>query len=56
MLQYIPVLEPDSKVKLVWDCAVLIAIVINIIYIPLELSFSIDIDQTTQLCLNTLPS
>ncbi|CAD8115895.1 unnamed protein product [Paramecium primaurelia] len=55
-IQYLPIIEPDSIVKLSWDIIVLLAIVINIIYIPLELSFSVDMDQTTQLCLNTLPS
>ncbi|CAD8101966.1 unnamed protein product [Paramecium sonneborni] len=55
-IQYLPIIEPDSIIKLSWDVIVLLAIVINIIYIPLELSFSVDMDQTTQLCLNTLPS
>lgn len=43
-IQYLPIIEPDSGVKLSWDIIVLLAIVINIIYIPLELSFSVDMD------------
>lgn len=42
-----PTIEPDSALKLIWDIVVLVAIVINIIYIPLDISFSLEIDYIT---------
>lgn len=42
MLQLIPIIEPNSTLKICWDIFVLIAIVINLFYIPMDLSFNIN--------------
>lgn len=35
----IGVIQPDSKFKLLIDCCILAFVIINIFYIPMELSF-----------------
>ncbi|CAD8120687.1 unnamed protein product [Paramecium sonneborni] len=45
------VIKPDSKIKLVMDLIILVLIIINIFYIPMQLSFQLNGDNayTTQL-------
>lgn len=42
MLNLIPVLDPDSIIKVVWDVFVLTQIIINIFYIPMKLGFDFE--------------
>ncbi|CAK62036.1 unnamed protein product (macronuclear) [Paramecium tetraurelia] len=53
----IRVIKPDSKVKLLVDCTILILIVMNIFYIPMQLSFSLQENaQTVDFLFSTIPS
>lgn len=48
---------PESKFKIIWDSIVVIFIIINIFFIPMELSF--DLDKSTTLVwlfFETIPS
>lgn len=56
ILRRIPVIEPDSNYKLIWDIVVLVALIINIFYIPLELCFNFNNESEFTLYLNTVPS
>lgn len=49
-------IEPDARWKILWDMAVLLAIVVNIFYIPMELCFEFDSNSDVTFILNTLPS
>jgi hypothetical protein len=42
VLESIPVIEPDSAFKIIWDFILISLIVINIFYIPMKLSFGFD--------------
>jgi hypothetical protein len=42
-LKYFTVVNPDSTFKLIWDIFELFVLVINVFYIPMKLSFDIDI-------------
>ncbi|CAD8199743.1 unnamed protein product [Paramecium pentaurelia] len=53
----IGVIKPDSKIKLLVDCIILILIVMNIFYIPMQLSFSLQNNaQTVDFLFSTIPS
>ncbi|CAD8092616.1 unnamed protein product [Paramecium primaurelia] len=52
----IGVIQPDSKVKLLLDCCILVFVIINIFYIPMELSFKIDYNKEVDFFFSTLPS
>lgn len=55
-MQLIPIIEPDQKLKIFWDILVLVSIILNLIYIPLELSFDFVASDLVTLYLNTIPS
>ncbi|KAM3138945.1 hypothetical protein pb186bvf_008958 [Paramecium bursaria] len=52
------VLQPDSPVKIIWDLVVVFFIVLNIFYIPMNLSFNLDVSSSygIQLFFETIPS
>ncbi|CAD8090709.1 unnamed protein product [Paramecium sonneborni] len=57
VLNQLPVLDPDSNVKIFWDIFVLTQIIINIFYIPMKLGFGFDReDLLSNIFLETLPS
>ncbi|CAD8200402.1 unnamed protein product [Paramecium pentaurelia] len=56
-INQIPVLDPDSVIKVLWDIFVLTQIIINIFYIPMKLGFDFEReDLLTGIFLETLPS
>lgn len=56
-LNRIGIIYPESSFKIFWDSVVVCFIVINIFYIPMSLSFSLDkSSQMTQLLFETIPS
>ncbi|CAD8198654.1 unnamed protein product [Paramecium pentaurelia] len=56
-INQIPVLDPDSVIKVFWDIFVLTQIIINIFYIPMKLGFDFEReDLLTGIFLETLPS
>lgn len=49
-------IKPDNEWKLLWDIVVFLILLINIIYIPLKISFALtDIPEGVDLFLDTLP-
>ncbi|CAD8103904.1 unnamed protein product [Paramecium sonneborni] len=51
------VIQPDSKFKLIMDLIILVLIIINIFYIPMQLSFQLKEDNTLiDFLFSTLPS
>jgi hypothetical protein len=42
-IKYFTVINPDSTFKMIWDMFELFVLVINVFYIPMKLSFDIDI-------------
>ncbi|CAD8141478.1 unnamed protein product [Paramecium octaurelia] len=56
ILQLIPIIDPDQTIKIIWDILMLISVIINLIYIPLELSFDFKASDQVVLYLNTIPS
>ncbi|CAD8109287.1 unnamed protein product [Paramecium sonneborni] len=56
-INQIPVLDPDSLIKVIWDIFVLTQIIINIFYIPMKLGFDFEReDLLTGIFLESLPS
>ncbi|CAK92678.1 unnamed protein product (macronuclear) [Paramecium tetraurelia] len=56
-INQVPVLDPDSVIKVLWDIFVLTQIIINIFYIPMKLGFDFEReDLLTSIFLETLPS
>ncbi|CAD8208172.1 unnamed protein product [Paramecium octaurelia] len=56
-INQIPVLDPDSAIKVLWDIFVLTQIIINIFYIPMKLGFDFEReDILSGIFLETLPS
>ncbi|CAD8116583.1 unnamed protein product [Paramecium sonneborni] len=57
LINEIPVVDPDSLIKVLWDIFVLTQIIINIFYIPMKLGFDFEReDLLTGIFLETLPS
>ncbi|CAD8204597.1 unnamed protein product [Paramecium octaurelia] len=57
VLNQLPVLDPDSNIKIIWDIFVLTQIIINIFYIPMKLGFGFEReDFLSSIFLETLPS
>ncbi|CAD8049359.1 unnamed protein product [Paramecium primaurelia] len=56
ILQLIPIIDPDQTIKIIWDILMLISVIINLIYVPLELSFDFKASDQVVLYLNTIPS
>ncbi|KAM3138944.1 hypothetical protein pb186bvf_008957 [Paramecium bursaria] len=54
----ISVIQPDSPVKIIWDLVVIFFIVLNIFYIPMNLSFNLDVSSSYGISLffETIPS
>ena len=53
----IGVIKPDSKIKVFVDCTILLLIVMNIFYIPMQLSFSLQNNaETVDFFFSTVPS
>ncbi|CAK77349.1 unnamed protein product (macronuclear) [Paramecium tetraurelia] len=48
-------IKPDNSYKLYWDVLVFFILLINIIYIPLKISFEISVVDGANLLLDTLP-
>jgi hypothetical protein len=44
--RYLIVISPDSTCKLVWDIWELFVLVLNVFYIPMKLSFDIDVKNS----------
>ncbi|KAL4493517.1 hypothetical protein ABPG72_007525 [Tetrahymena utriculariae] len=36
----IPIIKPDQYIKIIWDCFILFLLLINLLYIPMKISFS----------------
>ena len=47
--KYIKVVEPDSKKKLIWDFFILFFLLLNVLYIPLDLSFNIEFNDSSKI-------
>ncbi|CAD8120838.1 unnamed protein product [Paramecium sonneborni] len=52
----IRVIRPDSKFKIVWDILLLLFIVMNIFYIPINISFNISTSGVFEYLFDLLPS
>lgn len=51
------VIQPESSFKILWDSILVFIIILNIFYIPMSLSFDLDISGTsTALFFETIPS
>ncbi|CAD8084275.1 unnamed protein product [Paramecium sonneborni] len=50
------VIKPDSKFKIIWDIILLLFIVMNIFYIPINISFNIQITGAFEYLFDLLPS
>jgi Ion transport protein len=53
------VLEPDSLVKIAWDCIILLLLCINLLYIPMLIAFEegmADLNTGLHLLFDELPS
>jgi hypothetical protein len=54
--RYIKVIKPDSKFKILWDMLLLLFIVMNIFYIPINISFNINTSGAFEYLFDLLPS
>ncbi|CAD8106695.1 unnamed protein product [Paramecium sonneborni] len=54
--KYIIVIRPDSKFKIIWDILLLLFIVMNIFYIPINISFNISTSGVFEYLFDLLPS
>ncbi|CAD8117019.1 unnamed protein product [Paramecium sonneborni] len=52
----IKIIKPDSKFKIIWDIVLLLFIVMNIFYIPINISFDITISGAFEYLFDLLPS
>ena len=54
----INVIQPDSPIKIIWDLVVIFFIVVNIFYIPMNLSFNLNVSSSYGISLffETIPS
>ena len=56
MKDYIKPIKPDNSLKIVWDSVVFFILLINIVYIPLKISFDLEsVPQGLGFILETIP-
>ncbi|CAD8120051.1 unnamed protein product [Paramecium sonneborni] len=56
-LSHIPIIDPDSNFKVVWDIFLLVQIILNIFYIPMKLGFGFENEGIVyQFFFESLPS
>lgn len=52
---FIKPIKPDNTYKLYWDVIVFLILLINILYIPLKISFDLTVLNGADFVLDTLP-
>ncbi|CAK63178.1 unnamed protein product (macronuclear) [Paramecium tetraurelia] len=56
-LSHLPIIDPDSNFKMIWDIFLLVQIILSIFYIPMKLGFGFNNDKTMkQLFFESMPS